>query len=86
MDEFCLPEERKICEETRIKEFLVKQEKAGRRVALVTVNFSLADSSANLNNNSLYFKSGGTTVPLEQNTVRFIDNFSAGTRGSSSAE
>nr|SVE74257.1 EOG090X085T [Daphnia barbata] len=30
--------------------------------------------------------SGGTTVPLEQNTVRFIDNFSAGTRGSASAE
>ena len=32
------------------------------------------------------FQSGGTTVPLEQNTVRFIDNFSAGTRGASSAE
>lgn len=30
--------------------------------------------------------SGGTTVPLEQNTVRFVDNFSAGTRGASSAE
>ncbi|XP_026727174.1 phosphopantothenate--cysteine ligase [Trichoplusia ni] len=30
--------------------------------------------------------SGGTTVPLEHNTVRFVDNFSAGTRGSSSAE
>nr|CAG4640965.1 EOG090X085T [Eulimnadia texana] len=30
--------------------------------------------------------SGGTTVPLEHNTVRFIDNFSAGTRGSASAE
>ena len=30
--------------------------------------------------------SGGTTVPLEQNTVRFIDNFSAGTRGATSAE
>ena len=30
--------------------------------------------------------SGGTTVPLENNTVRFIDNFSAGTRGASSAE
>ncbi|KAI8324453.1 DFP-domain-containing protein [Martensiomyces pterosporus] len=30
--------------------------------------------------------SGGTTVPLENNTVRFVDNFSAGTRGSSSAE
>lgn len=30
--------------------------------------------------------SGGTTVPLENNAVRFIDNFSVGTRGSSSAE
>ena len=30
--------------------------------------------------------SGGTTVPLERNTVRFLDNFSAGTRGASSAE
>ncbi|PYH47817.1 phosphopantothenate--cysteine ligase CAB2 [Aspergillus saccharolyticus JOP 1030-1] len=30
--------------------------------------------------------SGGTTVPLENQTVRFIDNFSAGTRGAVSAE
>ncbi|CAD5227179.1 unnamed protein product [Bursaphelenchus xylophilus] len=30
--------------------------------------------------------SGGTIVPLEKNTVRFIDNFSQGTRGSASAE
>ena len=30
--------------------------------------------------------SGGTTVPLEKNTVRFIDNFSTGNRGASSAE
>ncbi|XP_011305830.1 phosphopantothenate--cysteine ligase [Fopius arisanus] len=30
--------------------------------------------------------SGGTTVPLEHNTVRFVDNFSAGTRGSISTE
>jgi len=30
--------------------------------------------------------SGGTTVPLEHNTVRFIDNFSSGTRGATSAE
>lgn len=30
--------------------------------------------------------SGGTTVPLENQTVRFIDNFSAGSRGSTSAE
>lgn len=30
--------------------------------------------------------SGGTTVPLERRCVRFIDNFSAGTRGALSAE
>ncbi|EXJ92560.1 hypothetical protein A1O3_01112 [Capronia epimyces CBS 606.96] len=30
--------------------------------------------------------SGGTNVPLENQTVRFIDNFSAGTRGATSAE
>ncbi|KIO16266.1 hypothetical protein M407DRAFT_247026 [Tulasnella calospora MUT 4182] len=30
--------------------------------------------------------SGGTTVPLERNMVRFLDNFSAGTRGATSAE
>mmetsp|Transcript_23014 Transcript_23014/g.57673 ORF Transcript_23014/g.57673 Transcript_23014/m.57673 type:complete len:341 (-) Transcript_23014:57-1079(-) len=30
--------------------------------------------------------SGGTMVPLERNTVRFLDNFSGGNRGSASAE
>ena len=30
--------------------------------------------------------SGGTTVPLEQNTVRFLDNFSTGSRGAASVE
>jgi len=30
--------------------------------------------------------SGGTTVPLERNCVRFIDNFSRGNRGAFSAE
>jgi phosphopantothenoylcysteine synthetase/decarboxylase len=34
----------------------------------------------------LYLQSGGTAIPLEHNTVRFVDNFSAGTRGSASAE
>lgn len=33
-----------------------------------------------------FLQSGGTTVPLEHNTVRFVDNFSAGNRGSASAE
>ena len=30
--------------------------------------------------------SGGTTVPLERKMIRFLDNFSAGTRGAISAE
>jgi phosphopantothenate-cysteine ligase len=30
--------------------------------------------------------SGGTKIPLERNMVRFIDNFSRGERGASSAE
>ena len=30
--------------------------------------------------------SGGTTVPLERKCVRYVDNFSAGTRGALSAE
>ncbi|XP_006617469.1 phosphopantothenate--cysteine ligase [Apis dorsata] len=38
------------------------------------------------NNMVVLITSGGTTIPLEYNTVRFVDNFSAGTRGSVSAE
>ena len=38
------------------------------------------------NCNTVFVTSGGTTVPLERKTVRFIDNFSHGTRGSASAE
>lgn len=34
----------------------------------------------------VYFQSGGTTVPLESKTVRFIDNFSVGSRGAASTE
>ncbi len=30
--------------------------------------------------------SGGTTVPLERRCVRFVDNFSGGTRGALSVE
>lgn len=38
------------------------------------------------NSRFVLITSGGTSVPLERNTVRFIDNFSRGTRGASSAE
>ncbi|XP_068670747.1 uncharacterized protein [Montipora capricornis] len=34
----------------------------------------------------VFVTSGGTRVPVEENAVRFIDNFSIGTRGSASAE
>jgi len=33
-----------------------------------------------------FLQSGGTVVPLESRTVRYIDNFSVGTRGAASAE
>ncbi|EMR10751.1 hypothetical protein PNEG_00900 [Pneumocystis murina B123] len=39
-----------------------------------------------LNSRVVLVTSGGTAVPLETQTVRFLDNFSAGTRGSASAE
>lgn len=44
------------------------------------------DSHAAASHRVVLITSGGTTVPLEKNTVRFIDNFSAGTRGATSAE
>lgn len=50
----------------------------------------LAKLSADANNGALppvaLVTSGGTIVPLESRTVRFIDNFSIGTRGATSAE
>nr|ABU92523.1 POU class 6 [Eleutheria dichotoma] len=39
-----------------------------------------------LGRNIVLVTSGGTTVPIESNTVRFVDNFSQGTRGACSAE
>lgn len=41
---------------------------------------------ANTSRRIVVVTSGGTTIPLERNTVRFIDNFSTGTRGAKSAE
>lgn len=42
----------------------------------------LADTSAKI----ALVTSGGTSVPLEKNTVRSVENFSTGKRGSVSAE
>ncbi|KAI1211846.1 DFP-domain-containing protein [Annulohypoxylon truncatum] len=47
---------------------------------------SFINQHATANRRVVLVTSGGTTVPLEKQTVRFIDNFSAGTRGATSAE
>ncbi|CAE6533558.1 unnamed protein product [Rhizoctonia solani] len=44
------------------------------------------DYHANSGRKIVLITSGGTTVPLELHVVRFLDNFSAGTRGATSAE
>ena len=44
------------------------------------------DDSIQLRKKVVIVTSAGTTVPLEKNTVRFIDNFSTGARGAVSAE
>ncbi|KAL2719158.1 phosphopantothenate--cysteine ligase [Vespula squamosa] len=47
---------------------------------------SFSDRHLKENNKVVLITSGGTMIPLEHNTVRFVDNFSAGFRGSASAE
>ena len=47
---------------------------------------SFVDHHNELGHRIVCITSGGTTVPLEQRCVRFIDNFSRGNRGAFSAE
>lgn len=51
-----------------------------------TLANAFIDHHSTLARRVVLITSGGTTVPLENQTVRFIDNFSAGTRGATSAE
>mmetsp|Transcript_35053 Transcript_35053/g.44289 ORF Transcript_35053/g.44289 Transcript_35053/m.44289 type:complete len:368 (-) Transcript_35053:275-1378(-) len=44
------------------------------------------DQQVNVSRPVVLVSSGGSTVPLEKNTVRFIDNFSTGVRGAISTE
>jgi phosphopantothenate-cysteine ligase len=55
-------------------------------VQTVTIAREFIDRHANDQRRVALVTSGGTTVPLENQTVRYIDNFSAGTRGATSAE
>ena len=67
-----------------VKKFIERQKLKNKRVVLITVEFYLL--LLFFQTKLCPFQSGGTTVPLEKNTVRFLDNFSAGTRGATSAE
>ena len=70
--------------------FVRRQRSRGRKVVFITVShINHLPSFSILCRLPLFlsfFQSGGTSVPLEKNTVRFLDNFSSGGRGSSSAE
>lgn len=72
----------------RMAEFVAAVQKRGCKLALVT-----SGGTVSVTVYSLHHGLRGAltlprlqTVPLERNTVRFLDNFSTGTRGSSSAE
>lgn len=80
-----------VCE--CVARFMSLESCIGRPLVLVTVRSQFSPKSYafdSVPNTSLHtsaiFKSGGTTVPLETNTVRYLDNFSVGTRGAASAE
>jgi len=47
---------------------------------------AFAERHASAGRRVVLITSGGTKVPLESRTVRFLDNFSSGHRGASSAE
>jgi hypothetical protein len=54
--------------------------------AISSVKEFVAKVNQGCNKKIVMVSSGGTTVPLEQLTVRFVDNFSSGTRGATSTE
>ncbi len=67
-------------------EFFRVTQKPGNYDSLLGKLKEFIQSNINSNTKLVLVSSGGTTVPLESRTVRFIDNFSSGTRGSTSAE
>ncbi len=67
-------------------EFFKMTQKPGNYESLLGNLNEFIQFNINSNTKLVLVSSGGTTVPLESRTVRFIDNFSSGTRGSTSAE
>lgn len=79
----------------KLDEFMEKNQSSTRKYNIKTFfNFAhsnifipLCFSSENGRANRVVcVTSGGTTVPLEQRCVRYIDNFSSGHRGAASTE
>lgn len=54
--------------------------------SIAAVTKFISSKQADQSSRVVMVSSGGTTVPLEQLTVRFVDNFSSGTRGAASTE
>ena len=69
-----------------IKQFLKETEAPSNIKEIQQELVSFIDDNCSSNRYFVFITSGGTTVPLEFNTVRFIDNFSTGTRGAASCE
>ncbi|KAM0755152.1 DNA/pantothenate metabolism flavoprotein [Meredithblackwellia eburnea MCA 4105] len=67
-------------------EFFASQPKPPRLEEHLEQVRSFVERNVSSGRRVVLITSGGTTVPLEHNVVRFLDNFSAGTRGSASAE
>ncbi|XP_017885355.1 uncharacterized protein C4B3.18 isoform X2 [Ceratina calcarata] len=68
------------------EDFYAKHQKPQDFDQSVTLMKEFVKRQLNRDDKVVLVTSGGTTIPLERNTVRFVDNFSAGTRGSVSAE
>lgn len=67
-------------------EFFARETPPGNLKEVRTTVGEFAATQRAAGRDVVFVTSGGTRVPLEANAVRFIDNFSNGTRGSASAE
>lgn len=69
--------------ETEIKEFFKRNEFELNEILMERVKEFIEKRRGK---EIVLITSGGTAVPLEKQTVRFVDNFSTGNRGALSAE
>lgn len=67
-------------------EFFAKEQAPANLKEVKSTISAFAASHRSAGRDIVFVTSGGTRIPLEENAVRFIDNFSIGTRGASSVE